>query len=211
MGVADMKRFKWPILVMLGILILFCIVGGLPRPGDIQWKQYTWTYADRDGGVIRYVSSYGGEFTVDRQSGGKFILGIDGRKYDVSVDGSQITVSFPDGRNVSATVAYFDDYPYFPFVDDNISRHDGEVFRLAAEADRVFEPKGGYITLALFIMALGVVHYGYPLACARFELSFRSWMIKDPEPTEEYVLVNKIFGGIFLVGGWLFLLLLIWK
>jgi len=205
-----MKKFKWPLLVMLGILVLFFLIGGVPKPAEIEWKQYTWTYAGRDNGVIRYTSTYGGEFTVDRQSGGNFILGIDGKEYEVSVNGSQMVVTFPDGRDVRVTVAYFDDYLYFPFLDANLSRHEGDVVRLGAEVDRVLEPKGSYIALSIFFLLLGAVNYGYPLACARFELSFRAWMVKDAEPTEEYVLMTKIFGGLIILGGWIFLLYIIW-
>lgn len=205
-----MKRFVLPLSVMLGILILSFIIGGVPKPKDIEWQQYTWTYAGRDGGVVKYASQYGGEFTVDRLSGGKFTLGYQENEYRVSIEKSLIEITFPDGREIDATMFFFDDVVYFPFSDE-LAAADLRILDLAAKVDRVFQPKGGYIALAVIITALGAVNYGFPLACAKFALLFRAWMVKDPEPTEEYIMLTKIFGGILMLGGWIFLLYTIWN
>lgn len=205
-----MKRFILPLSVMLGILVLFFIIGGVPQPEDIEWQQYTWNYAGRDDGVIKYVSQLGGEFTVDRLSRGNFILGYQGNEYKVSIENSLVKITFPGDRFVDATMAFFNGIVYFPFS-DNLAAADLRIFELAAKVDRAFRPKGGYIALAVIIIALGAIHYGFPLPSARFGLLFRAWMVKDPEPTEEYVQLTKIFGGVVMLGGWIFLLYTVWN
>jgi len=85
------------------------------------------------------------------------------------------------------------------------------ILGLAAKVDKVFQPKCGYIVLATIIAVLGAAQYGFPVTSAKLVLELQAWMIKDPEPTEAYVLMTKITSGLIMLGGWIFLLWTIWK
>lgn len=208
-----MKQFIIPALVMLGILIIFLLVGGLPRPGDIHWENTTWRYAGRDKGVITYKSTAGKEFTVDPLPGDIFILGIDGKDYTASFTGRQVEINFPDGGKAAGQIVVFLEEitrVIFP-IPVEISAHEISVFYLAAEVDRVFPSKISPIGLAIIVWILGALQYRYPLTFSEFALAGRAWMVKDPEPTGQFVVFTKIVGGVLMIGSWIFMLAVVWK
>ncbi len=147
---------------------------------------------------------------MDRLPGGNYILGYQENEYRVAVKNSRVEIVFPDGREIGATAVFLDDEVYFPFAED-FAAEDLRILGLAAKVDRVFQPKGGYIVLATIIAVLGAAQYGFPVTSAKLVLELQAWMIKDPEPTEAYVLMTKITGGLIMLGGWIFLLWTIWK
>lgn len=202
------KKLLASLLAMAIILGLFLLIGGIPKRGAIYWKLESWSYRDRSHGFLRYTAAEGGEFTVKRKFGGRFIINLDGVEYPVAVKKSSFDITFPDGITYSGTVSA--GTVSFPTHNLVIPPRD-DIFLLAAELGRVFPSLGGYFALGTLIFVLGAVLFSFPLAAAKLGTFSFFWMVKDPEPTSQYVLFTQITGAVLFLGGWTSLLLILWR
>lgn len=198
-----MKQNLFLITAMALILVMFFVLGGSPGPRDISWQGQHWQYSGRAQNDLVYTFHSGDQFTVQRQGSGNFIIGLQGEEYSGSVQGTEISVRFPDGRQVHGI-------QYEGEMQTYVAPEDAPLFELLLAADTAVSPKTFKLVAGILVFIYSILNVRYPRHCVFVTMRFRRLINAGARPTSYHIKVSQVVGMVLLLASWCLILMGLW-
>lgn len=204
-----MTMFKYLLPAMVVLLALFFLFAGMPGPDDVIWMNQVWDYTHRNDGELTYESE-AGSLKIRVHGVGSYTLSFQGQEYLVAMGSDQITILFPDGRELMGAIVGSGKNRGVDGIDP-VSPAELPIFELALEADRVARPDTTRLVIGILVMVYGIFNVINPKGFVRVTMAFRRWMIGKTKPTDFNIKSSRIMGGFFVVAGWFIILMSVWR